>query len=236
MRLLIIIALVAGFTCHLRSDEESSKFLSDSQLMALGEPRLDHAKPNNSVVRIMVIPSSKAPIMIKWLINVPGAQSEAVVRRPKMEVSKDGSVVYRGFDVDCRVSLSKGQTLALHEAMSHAKLGHAPSDDWKPPALDGSGWIVEYRDTKSYRLLKRSNLPDDPDFLSLDSISKKRLLNEANLSQFCMLLWNLAGVNDLLYFQNKNAQHGGAVQPATRSETDSEGGDKPQPEAERRSR
>ena len=135
MRLLIIITLAVGFTCHLRGDEESSKFLSDSQLIALGEPRLDNAKPDNSLVRIIVLQSLEAPIMIKWLIKGPGAQSEAVVRRPKMEVSKDGAAVYRGLDV-------------------------------------------------------------------------------ASLSQFCILPWNLTGVNDLLYFQNKNAQQAGADQPA----------------------
>ena len=41
---------------------------------------------------------------------------------------------------------------------------------------------------------------------------------------------------DYLEPSNQNAEQDGAGQPATRSESDSEGGDKPQPEAEGRSR
>ncbi len=217
MRLLTMIALGASLVCQLRGDEGSARFLSDRQLEALGEKRLDNAKPDKSIIRITVLPSLEAPILIKWLIQEPGKQSEVIIRRPKLEVSEDGAAVYKGLEVDKRAILSKGHTLALHHAMHHAKVDEAPADDWKPPVPDGSGWIIEYSSPGDYRLLKRSNLPDDPDFLLLDDIPKTRLLREAKLSEFCMLLWSLAGVDDLLYFRNNQAQQGGAGQAATQS-------------------
>ena len=44
------------------------------------------------------------------------------------------------------------------------------------------------------------------------------------------------GIQHVLYTEPKEAQQGGTGQPATRTESKSEGGDKPQPESEGRSR
>jgi hypothetical protein len=68
--------------------------------------------------------------------------------------------------------------------------------------------------------------------VSLYPIQKtmKRLRNgkEDNLHHYVLVAGEI--------LKNEEAQQGGAGQPATRSESDLEGGDKPQPESERRSR
>jgi hypothetical protein len=79
-------------------------------------------------------------------------------------------------------------------------------------------------------------------YLDEDAIGQQR---------FRFLTWTRAGADDeefsvlqddvdsdavVSIFKNNKVEQAGAGQPATRSESDSEGGDKPQPEAEGRSR
>lgn len=54
--------------------------------------------------------------------------------------------------------------------------------------------------------------------------------------EFKFLAHDYSELKRVLHSQNQEAQQGGAEQPATRPESDSEGGDKAQPESEGRSR
>ena len=180
------------------SDKKSDKFLSDKLLEALDERRLDEGMGTGSaVIRITILRSFHAPLVLKWFPAEPNKESWLHVKRLKWEVNDKGERNYLGLDLNKKIKLRPSQEKLLKTIYAHSSLQELPQAYWTPEALDGSQWIYEAAAKDGSILIARRN-PINPT-LNGTKIQTQRLLHELQLTTFALMLWTLSEIDEEPY-------------------------------------
>lgn len=215
-------------------------------LLAMGEPSLFSFGDSDSddQIRFLCLPTFSKPICFRgfktrdgWLIRV-------------VRLTGQGGYDPGRIEIDAKVRISEEEWAGLVEEVSKSitEFKLTPDQESLLAGLDGTQWILEARINGDYHFQEVQNpgyLTSKEGIESLEQLDKdlggKYQLAGLRIAPFrdaCRQFLQLTDfeIPSRMVPSNLRSEQGGAKQPATRSESDSEGGDKPQPESEGRSR
>lgn len=98
---------------------------------------------------------------------------------------------------DSRIPLEGEEYASFGMLVKASSFWKLPTEDWMPPGLDGSSWVLEGVKEGKYHRVERGNLFYNADVLQLDEemgrLSPGRLYSEGRLAALFTYIWALSG-------------------------------------------
>jgi hypothetical protein len=215
-------------------------------LSAMGEPSLFSVADTDDgdQIRFLCLPTFSKPISFRSFER-DGRFWVRVVRLTGQGGYEPGKI-----EIDSSIEITTQERTTLTEAVIKSTKECKLTDDQQSilSGLDGTQWILEARINGRYHfqeVWEPEYWTSEEGVRSLEELNEgmggKYKLDQISIAPFrdaCgyfLLLTDFRLPSRMVPAELKSEQ-GGAGQPATRSELDSEGGDKPQPKSEARSR
>lgn len=148
------------------------------------------------IYRVIVSRSFHAPLMFTLEMEEDGGWLRVQkARLEEISVGFEPTKVLR----NSRFKMTRAEVENVRKLIEDAAFWKLPSEDWRSPGLDGSGWRVEGAKQGRYHFTERAS-PLGVPHSSEATLSAERMHQEGCLTAVCLYIWAWAGeTNEPIY-------------------------------------